>query len=59
MSAVPRLVQDLDRSRRPDHDQGRYWGLRAVLERIDGRIVREGYYARLANYPPGLGSYRA
>ena len=59
MSVVSPLTRDSERSIETDRthtlQEDRYWGIRAVLERIDGRLVREEYYARLANHR-GLGS---
>lgn len=53
MSRVPGSTLAPDRPANPDYpcdlQEGRYWGIRAVLERIDGRLVREEYYTRLAN----------
>ncbi len=54
MPAVSRLTQESERSVEADsaHSlrEDRYWGISAILERIDGRLVREEYYARLANH---------
>ena len=52
MSAVPQPTRYSERSVEAEHDlqDGRYWGIQAVLKRIDGRLVREEYYARLANH---------
>jgi hypothetical protein len=35
----------------PGHrlEENRYWGIRSVLERMDGRLAREEYYTRLSN----------
>ncbi len=55
ISAVPLSVRDSERSVGSQHArdlrEGRYYsGIQAVLERIDGLLVREEYYARLADH---------
>ena len=55
MSTVPQTKSYSGESVEAYHDdhvvrEGRYWGIRATLERIDGRLVREEYYVRLANH---------
>src|SRR3954471_22529503 len=54
MSAAPHPVLDLETSMEANHvyslQEDRYWGIQATLERIDGRLLREEYYVRLANH---------
>ena len=48
MPVVSRQTRGSERSIEDDHtdipQEDRYWGICAVLERIDGRLVREEYY---------------
>src|SRR5215210_4345332 len=53
VSTIPQLTAYSDDLVEVDHEyhgvQGsRYWGIRATLERINGRRVREEYYEGLA-----------
>jgi hypothetical protein len=63
VSAVPQPTAYSGESVVVDHDdhgvrEDRYWGIRAALERIDGRRLREEYYARLAGKRRGFRSHR-
>jgi hypothetical protein len=53
VSTIPQLTAYSDELVEVDHEYrgvqgGRYWGIRATPERIDGRRVREEYYESLA-----------
>jgi hypothetical protein len=54
MSTAPQPALDLETSMEANHahslQEDRYWGIQAALERIDGRLLREEYYVRLANH---------
>jgi|tagenome__1003787_1003787.scaffolds.fasta_scaffold17290988_1 hypothetical protein len=62
MSTAPQPALDLETSMEANHahslQEDRYWGIQAALERIDGRLLREEYYVRLADHEV-LGSVNA